>query len=138
MARPINSILMFRGGMARPINFTMAVLFPCPISFSCPVIITNLFLISLLYSFSSLILYSWYSTISQLSQFHKLFIRLIFLVFLSSVFVTINTTNEPAMKIILSFLERLRKSHSKLISSHFIIPIQKLKKWVRANPFTNF
>ena len=95
MARPIILIVLVREGMARPINFTLVVLNSCPIPFSWPVLITSLFLwISLLSPFYSVTLYSLV-TLSQLSLFHKLFIRPFLLVFfIFNFYFTISTTNE--------------------------------------------
>ena len=95
--RPVNLILTSWG----PINFTMVVLFSCPIPFYWPVLITSLFFwISLIFSliFTYPILFTFY-LISTLSV--SIFYPSYFLVFFISSFVTISTANEPTMKIIL-------------------------------------
>ena len=111
MARPINLIVMFREGMVKPIYFTMVVLLSCPIPFFWPVLITSLVLwISLLSPFSSLTLYFLVSTLSQLSPFYKLFILPIFLVFfIFNFYFTINTTNDPTMKVILPTFQTVKR-----------------------------
>ena len=110
MARPINLIVMFREGMVNPFTSPWSFSFLVQFLFFWPVLITSLFLwISLLSPLFSPTLYSLV-TLSQLSLFHKLFIRPFFLVFfIFNFYFTINTTNDPTMKVILLTFQTVKR-----------------------------
>ena len=133
MARPINLIVMFREGMVKPIYFTMVVLLSCPIPFFLTR--SHYFPISLDFSgfpFSSLTLYFLVSTLSQLSPFHKLFILPIFLVFfIFNFYFTINTTNDPTIKVILLTFQTVKRE---TIYNMLMLTLKNKKPQLSASP----